>query len=209
MKIQIATLVLAEREYLLFKIHLHDDLRSELTAKGEDQKDYLRDRLSRCLRNELGDAPWFFFMMEDLTKDREPTRPHAHGSIELPRVRLPAYGKPKHLHFARKELKEGTAVAERAYGQFLIKRAMERASGNAGDRSSSTGGVNQRRNVWIKLPEKGTTNHQWVTYAFKNVRRFSLTLGERRLAFPHAFCRETRNLWELIRLGEDAMVRWT
>lgn len=208
MKIQIATLVLADRGYLQFKIHLHDDLRAELEAKGENQKDYLRDRLGRCLRSEFGAVPWFFFVMEDLTDDGQPTRPHAHGSIELRRLELPRYGEPQHLHFRRIAEKHGVELAELAYGRAITRKTMLAASGNGGSRPVVAAGLDQKRNVWLKKPNRPLFNHQWVTYAFKNMSEFSPRLGERRLALPHSLCTETTKLWNLIRHGEEAVSQW-
>ena len=69
MKVQVSMLALAERGYMQFKVHLHDELRAELDAMGRDHKDYLRDRITRCARSQFGNTRWFFFVMEDRTPD--------------------------------------------------------------------------------------------------------------------------------------------
>ena len=71
MKVQVASLALAERGYRPFKVHLHDDLREGLEADGKDQKDYLRDRIGRQLRKiyGCGDIPMFYFVVEDRDTD--------------------------------------------------------------------------------------------------------------------------------------------
>ena len=69
MKVQLATLVLLERGYMQFKLHIHDDLRAKWELAGRDPKNELRNDLSRCLKRRFeGDAPWFFFVLEDRTK---------------------------------------------------------------------------------------------------------------------------------------------
>jgi hypothetical protein len=210
MKVQVGMLVLSERGYMQFQVHLHDELRVELEAKGVDQKNYLRDRIMRCLRAALGEGQSFFFVMEDLTADGELTRPHAHGSIEVPRVSVPERGEPGHLHFRRLAEREGLEEAEREYGQLLTKAALRAASGNVkGDRPRLVNGLDQFKNVWTRTPTRPFMNDQWVTYAFKNEKAFSSTLGDSRLAFSQSLRTEARRLWELIRHGEAAMAQWT
>lgn len=210
MKVQVGTVVLAEHGYLLFKVHLHDELRAELEARGEDQKDYLRNRITRCSRDQLGSGRWFFFVMEDLTGDGEPTRPHAHGAIELRRAQLPVRGETNHLHFRRLAEREGVEQAELAYGQLLTEMMLRVASGNVkDDRLPHVSGIKQNRNVWADVPKRPFLNDQYVTYAFKNAAAFSVTLGENRLAFSQSLRTEARRLWQLIREGEPAMSQWS
>lgn len=49
MKVQVASLALAERNYRPFKVHLHDDLREILEADGKDQRAYALTEKSRWL----------------------------------------------------------------------------------------------------------------------------------------------------------------
>lgn len=57
MKLQVATLVLAEGSFIQFTVHLHDDRREELEAQGADLRKYILDRVTRRLGAlSLGDA---------------------------------------------------------------------------------------------------------------------------------------------------------
>lgn len=49
MKLQVATLVLAEGSFIQFTVHLHDDRREELEAQGADLRKYILDRVTRRL----------------------------------------------------------------------------------------------------------------------------------------------------------------
>lgn len=210
MKVQVGTLVLAEPGYMLFKIHLHDELKAELEASGKKLKDYLRDRISRCAKKQLGGPRWFFFVIEDLSADGEPTRPHAHGSIEIRPAQLPKKGEKGYLHFRRLAANKGQEHAELVYGQLLSKQVLESASGNVkGRRPSIAGGINQTRNVWTTTPKRPFLNDQWVTYAFKNTNEFSQSLGDDRLAFSQSLRTEASKLWKLIKTGESAISQWT
>lgn len=209
MKLQVGSLALAECGYMLFKVHLHDDLRAELEAAGRDQKDYLRDRLARCSRAQFGAGRWFFFVMEEHTTEGLPTRPHAHGSIELRPATLPRKGEAYHLRFRRLAERRGVEYAELLYGQLLTKQVLRIASGNLPlDRPRIALDVDQARNVWTTSPTRPLLNDQWVTYAFKNTKTFSTTLGDRRLAFSQSLRTESRKLWDLMRKGEPAISQW-
>lgn len=209
MKIQIGTMALSERGYMLFKVHLHDELSAELRAKGISEKDYLRDRLTRCARKTFREGRWFFFVMEDLTAGGEATRPHAHGSMEVRPWPLPAKGKQGHLTFRRLAEREGLEHAERIYGLLKTKEVLRAASGNVRDvRPRLYLGLDQARNVWTSTPKRPFLNLQYVTYAFKNSQAFSASLGENRLAFSQSLRTEARKLWQLIRLGESALSQW-
>ena len=99
--------------------------------------------------------------------------------------------------------------AERVFGLIRTKDMLRAASGNVkGKCSKVVAGIDQSRNVWTKTPSRPFTNDGWVTYAFKNAQEFSPVLGDRRLALSQALRTETRKIWELVRLGEDAIDQW-
>lgn len=89
------------------------------------------------------------------------------------------------------------------------KEMLMAASGNVkGKCRKAAGGIDQSRNVWTTTPKKPFTNEGWVTYAFKNSQEFSQVLGDRRLALSQELRTETRKLWQLVRLGEEAIEQW-
>jgi hypothetical protein len=47
-----------------------------------------------------------------------------------------------------------------------------------------------------------------VDYAFRNEKRFSQTLEDRRLVLPHDLTGEARRLWILVKKGEEALDQW-
>jgi hypothetical protein len=206
MKVQLATLALAERGYMQFKLHLHDDLWAELGAAGRDPRVFLRDSIARHLKRRFENPPWFFFVMEDLTKHGRPTRPHAHGSIELPRVSLPFKG-PGSRKLREIERDEGRAKAEIEAGRAIVVEALK-AAGVAEPRFAKTSGVDQCRNLWRRRPYHPIFNAQWVDYAFKHSQSVKSTLGENRLALPYDLRAEARRLWRLVTEGEPAIDEW-
>lgn len=210
MKIQIATLALAERGYVQFRVHLHDELLDELRSSDVDLKDYLRDRIARRLKQAYGDVPWFFFVMEDLATDGvTSTRPHAHGSIELRPAKLPTIKNDQTAVAWRRLVDQhGLAKAELLYSRRITRDALRFASGNGGNRQRIYGGIDQSRNVWTRLPYHPVFNSQWVDYAFKNARLFSPNLGERRIAFSYPLNGEARRLWRLVTEGETSIDQW-
>jgi hypothetical protein len=210
MKVQLATLVLADRGYMQFKLHLHDDLRADLTDQGVDLREWLRDSLYRHLKRRFGYSPWFFFVIEDHTTAGEPTRPHAHGSIE---VRPMDINRVKHRSLLRKRrlvAKVGLAEAERQLAWELTAIALKAASGNGGDlpRVAVQTGLDQCRNLWRRPPYLPLFNAAWVDYAFKNAKRVSKTLGENRLALPYGPRGEAQRLWHLVTVGETEIRQW-
>lgn len=211
MKVQLATLALSETGYMQFKLHVHDDLRAELEAGGVDLREWLRDSLTRNLKRRFSEAPWFFFVMEGHTKSGEPTRPHAHGSIE---IRSVPFGSRSTRSLGERRMieKKGLAVAELEAGKKLTVAALKACSGNVkGDRPriAITSGLDQCRNLWPRPPYHPLFNSPWVDYAFKNAKRVSVTLGETRLVLPHDLRREARRLWNLVREGESALSQWS
>lgn len=207
MKVQLATLALAERGYMQFKLHLHDDLWAKLVAEGRDPKDYLRDSISRHLQRRFPQPPCFFFVMEDLTKKGHPTRPHAHGSIEVRRAPLPEKG-PGSRRLRMIERTEGLAKAEVEAGKALLVTALKAAGGGSGSRFAKTTGADQCRNLWHRRPYHPIFNSQWGDYAFKHWKSVKSTLGDNRLALPNHLRGEAKRLWRLLTCGEPAVDQW-
>ncbi len=197
MKTQIATLAMAEMGYMQFKVHIHDDRMEEW--HGRDIKVELRESISRHLRRRFGkDAPRFFFLMEDRTTARAPTRPHAHGSIEIVRAPIPKSGEGSRT-LARLAANGNVEEAELTAGRMAIREELVEASGGREPRIAVSSGLDQTRNVWMKKPYHPIFNHQWVDYAFRNTDTVSADLGDNRLAMPHALRREAMIVWSLIR----------
>lgn len=209
MKVQIATLVLAEQGYMQFTVHLHDELRMELEGKGKCLKDYLRNRIARLSKDRFGEKRHFFFVMEDTDQDGQIVRPHAHGSIVVRPARLPQRGEKYHLHYKRMAARYGKEHAERICGLARMKELLRAASGNIKGKSAKVvAGVDQSRNVWTTTPRLPFTNEQWVTYAYKNTQAMSKILGDRRLALSQELRTEAHKVWELVRRGESAISQW-
>lgn len=112
MKVQLATLALTEKGYMVFKVHMHDDLHDELLRAGKDPLVALRNDLSRHLKRRFGRPSWFFFVMEEHTTAGHPTRPHAHGSIEIQRCALDPNDKALPLKWRRLIARKGLEEAE-------------------------------------------------------------------------------------------------
>ena len=210
MKVQLATLALTERGYMVFKLHMHDDLHAELRHAGKDPLVTLRNDLSRHLKRRFGRASWFFFVMEEHTTAGNITRPHAHGSIEIQRVTLDPNDKSLRLKWRRMIATKGRDHAELEAGWERTIEALRAASGNAGDRPrvALTSGLDQVRNLWPRRPYRVVFNSEWVDYAFKNMKRVSKTLRENRLVLPYDLRGEAQRLWRLVREGEPALVEW-
>jgi hypothetical protein len=210
MKVQLATLVLADRGYMQFKLHIHDDLRTELVGQGIELREWLRDSLYRHLKRRFGYSPWFFFVIEDHTTAGDPTRPHAHGSIEVRPMDIRRVKHRSPLRQRRLVAKLGLAEAERKFAWELTAIALKAASGNGGrlPRVASVSGLDQCRNLWRRPPYHPLFNAAWVDYAFKNAKRVSKTLGENRLALPYELRREAQLLWRLVTVGEPAVSQW-
>ncbi|MCL6740561.1 hypothetical protein LZ518_05370 [Sphingomonas sp. RB56-2] len=211
MKVQVATLVLSDQAYSPFTLHIHDDLRGELLGEGKDLQDELRDRVARHLKRRLGWVPWFFFVMEDSDVYGDPTRPHAHGSILIPRVSLDRDGVKVPRRWTNAVSRMGRDQAELLEGRRVVRAALKAAAGIAGGRPkvALSSGIDQSRNVWFRRkPYHTVFNTQWVDYAFKNTKRASQTLGDNRLVMVNGLRAEAERLWELIRKGESALASW-
>ena len=204
MKIQIASLVLAERGFRPFKVHLHDDLREHLEAESKDQREYMRDAVKRQLRRlyGTGNTPLFFMALEDRDGDGKETRPHAHGSIEVRPLPVASILVPKdRRHVERIERAHGKTVAEKEAGRWATKWALRSAAGLVGSSRPrvARSGIDQCRNVWIRQPTFKIFNHHWVDYVFKNAGEFSRVLPDNRLVLPHDLRGEARRAWASIR----------
>jgi hypothetical protein len=210
MKVQLATLALTERGYMVFKLHMHDDLHDALGRAGKDPLVTLRNDLSRHLKRRFGRASWFFFVMEEHTTAGNITRPHAHGAIEIQPIPLDPNDKSLPLKWRRMIARKGRDRAEIEAGWQRTVEALQAASGNAGDRPrfARTSGLDQVRNLWKRRPYRVVFNSQWVDYAFKNTRRVSKTLRENRLVLPYGLRGEAQRLWRLIKEGEPALAEW-
>ena len=207
MKVQLATLALSDRGYMQFKLHVHDDLMASWEAAGRDPRVELRDSIARHLKRRFPVRPWFFFVMEDLTKRGDPTRPHAHGSIEVPPLPIPTRGLgSRRLAAMAREV--GVGKAEVARGWDVVVEALKVAAGGAGPRFAETTGVDQCRNLWPRPPYHALFNSQWVDYAFKHTKTVRTTLGQNRLVLPYDLRDEARRLWTLLTKGEPAMSAW-
>jgi hypothetical protein len=208
MKVQLATMALGEKGFLQFKLHLHDDLRDELLKDGSDLRLYLRRNIYAHLKRRFGSVPWFYFVMEEHRTGGGVTRPHAHGSIEL-RALPASHPRMLRLVYRRLAKREGLAAAQLKAGEETIMEAMKAAGGHSSRvRFAKTTGLDQCRNFWKSEPYGALFNTEWVVYAFRNDKRFSKTLGERRLVMPHELTGEARRLWNLIKKGEEALEQW-
>jgi hypothetical protein len=208
-KVQLGLMVFAEGDFVHFKIGLHDQLLEELVAEGKDIQTYLRDRMGRCLRSRFGRVPFYFFVFED----RDDTGmfevpPHVHGSIQLLRGELPLTKRGDiRSRFRKMVLQHGLRHAELVRGKELLRDALVAAAGLK-NRPDTWKGKSQVTRVWMKAPSNPSFNKPWGTYAFKNVRFKSSSLGDNRLVFSSKFKTEVEQFWRLITRGDEALVPW-
>ena len=197
MKVQLATLVLAEHEFFQFRLHLGSELRDRWVQDSKDTKTEIRNRISSHLKRRFGpNAPDFFFVVEAHDSYGGDVRPHLHGSIRAVRMPIPTIG-PGSRRLGRLGLADIKA-AETLVGRDLIRAAL-RAAGLGTQVTASHGqGIAA---VWLKSPQQSLFNTAWVDYAFRNMNRISHQLGEGRLALPHGLRRQAQELWHLIRDG--------
>lgn len=209
LKAQVGLMVLAEGDFIHFKVSLHDQLLEELMAKGTDLKVYLRDRIARCLRPRVGCIPFYFFVFEDRdTTGQFEVPPHAHGSIQILPSNLPKNKAGETLvRYRKMELQFGKEAAEIEYGRQLVREGLKEAAGLS-SRPKHWKGKSQSRRVWTDKPANKFFNENWGTYAFKNTRFASKALDDKRLVFSADFKTEARNLWKLITKGEIALSHW-
>jgi hypothetical protein len=208
MKTQIAALCLGETRFVQIRLHPHDQVRAEV---GDLRlKEYLRDRLVRCLRCEFEQVPWFYIVIEDQDTDGSSfVRPHLHGAIQIPRAPVPTLkdGRPT-ARYRRIIDDAGLEEAEYLAGRMKIDRALRRASGNDGGRPAVVQGRSQLNNVWKRKPYKPLRNNEWVSYALKTMNAVSPALPDNRLSMARALNQEAQRLWALIREGEAALSKW-
>lgn len=208
LKTQIAALCLADKHFLQIRLHPHDELRDQVGDLR--MKQYLRDRLVRCLRSEFHQVPWFYIVIEDRDSDGlTAVRPHLHGAIQVPRSPVPTIknGRPT-ARYRRLISKFGLEAAEFVAGRERVNRALKRATGNDGKRPEVVRGRSQLNNVWKRKAYMPLRNSQWVSYALKNMNAISPSLPENRLSMSRALNQEAQRLWELIRKGESAVDQW-
>ena len=90
-------------------------------------------------------------------------------------------------------------------GRMATRPELKAAAGMGRGRSrmATSTGIDQARNVWLREPRLPLFNHHWVSYAFKNMGRFSPTLGDHRIASSQPLITKARQLWNIIRLGDE------
>lgn len=212
MKIQIASLCIFEQGGCTFRAHLHEDVEPMARAsRSTSLREYFRDRISRCARDEFGVAPFFWFVIEDRSQSGlSVTRPHVHGEVQI----LPHPGLPTlrngllTMKYRRIVAKDGIDAANLEHGRVITREVLLKATGNSKGANSVVGDRDQRRNLWMRKPLFNFGNPAWVSYAFKNARHESVSLGESRLVMSRELNKEAQRLWNLIRNGETAMTQW-
>lgn len=190
MKLQMGTLVLAEGPYFQFMVRISEPVRARLDSEGISQKDYLRDRIKRKFRKGFGTAPDFLFVMEDRDGDGQPVRPHAHGSMALLPIAIDQAPRDRKKLVEQSRLL-GMEEAELIAGRMVARKELRAAAG-----------MGPPPDVWLERPRLSLFNHHWVSYSMKNTRRFSATLGDRRLAMSQQLTTRGRQLWDLLRNGQ-------
>lgn len=210
MKCQIALLCLGEQRFIQFRLTLHDELLAELEAKRVDLRKYFRDRITRCVREQLGQEPWFVFVIEDRDNEgEEGVRPHIHGSIRVQRAKLRTKSDGTYtVHSERAISKLTLEKAELEMGKQKLKSVLAIVSGNAGKRPVSHNGLVQDRNVWTREKYHSLFNTGWISYMLKNSHYDSKTLPDNRVAMSLRLNQEAKRLWRLVTDGEDAISQW-
>lgn len=201
---------IAEHPHVQIRLRLHDAIVEELARDGHDYRSYLRDRLTRVLRERFGEGLLFLFVMEDLDRDHSTlVRAHAHGMVMLPKVDLDGAkdGRTKAAN-ARLIQREGRQRAEFIRARALLKEALQAAIGNRGRRPLHHNGVDQTGNCWTKQSYNPLFNREAISYAFKNVQSPKSTLPINRIARSQGLASEARRFWDLVRIGESAVTRW-
>jgi hypothetical protein len=209
MKLQLASLCISAHPHIQIRLRLHDEIVEKLDSDGRDYRSYLRDRLTRILREKFGDGLLFFFVLEDLDRDRTTVvRSHAHGMVMLPKVDFGAEtdGRTQAAN-ARLILREGIQKAEFIRARADMKEALQTVIGNRTNRPLIYNGINQAANCWTKQSYNPLFNHEAISYAFKNVDAASM-LPANRIARSKGLATEARRFWDLVRLGEQAISAW-
>lgn len=210
MKTQIASLCLHASKARPFVLHLHDQLAEELQAAGIDIKVYLRDRLSRCLRDRFDSVPWFAFAIENRSQTgMSHTRIHVHGEIAIWPAALPT--RPDGSATMRSRMlvaQHGEQGAKLEIGRETTWDAMRAATGNEGSRPKIYKERHQNRNMWWRKPMHPCSNEDWISYMFKNTVHASRVLPDNRLCMSRGLNQEAHRLWNLITEGEVAVGQW-
>ena len=210
MKLQLASLCIAEHRHVQVRLRLHDAIVEELERNQRDYRSYLRDRMTRILRERFGDRLLFLFVLEDLDRDRvTAVRTHAHGMVMLPPVNLdtPVDGRTAAAR-ERRITRFGRTAVELAESRSLLKDALQAAVGNRGMHSRYYGGVDQASNVWTAFSYNPRFNFEAISYAFKNVDAAMSGLPANRIVRSKGLATEAHRFWDLVRLGEPAIVSW-
>ena len=210
MKCQMALLCLSEVRFIQFRVTLHDELLAELVQRGRDPKTYLRDRIKRCIRDEIGKEAWFMFVIEDRNQEGEQgPRPHVHGSIQIHRAKLRSNKDGSTpLPLVKTIQKLGLEEMEYLVGRKQMVTALRLASGNNGKKPSIVNGISQVGNVWHRKKYFAYDNSAHVTYMLKNAKIPSNLLADHRLSMSRSLNQEARRLWNLITKGEPALAQW-
>lgn len=211
MKTQIASLCIIERMMMVFRVHLHDEVALRLHGSAPDTlRRYFRDRFSRCLREVFGVVPFFWMVIENRNASGESSnRPHIHGEIEIRRATLPILRNGLAPIASLRIIKShGLKEAELRYGREVTRDAISRATGNEPSSTRYVHGRDQRRNMWWRSPYRIISNHDHISYAFKNVSKISRRLGGKRSVMSLELNQEAQKLWQLLRLGEPAVSQW-
>ncbi len=196
---------------MVFRAHLHDDVMAQMNGCDTDElREYFRDRIGRCLRAAYGQVPFFWFVIENRTATgTSATRPHIHGEIEIRSADLPILSHGRTSIQSRRIINaSGLEEAKLAHGREITHDALLRATGNEHTSRRNVNGRDQRRNIWWRKPYRQISNQDWISYAFKNTKRVSRSLGPQRLVTSRELSKEAQRLWMLIRIGEDAIDQW-
>lgn len=210
MKIQLASMCIAEHPHVQMRLRLHDQIREELERDCRDYRAYLGGRLTRILKDRFGDNLHYLFIVEDLERDCiTPVRSHVHGMIMLPKVDLYASTDGRTIAAnARLIQREGQKRAEFVRSRPILREALQAAIGNRGQRQLLYKGVDQTGNCWTKKSYNPLFNREAISYAFKNVDAAVSMLPDNRIARSKGLATEARRFWNLVRLGEQAVSAW-
>lgn len=209
-KCQLAMLCLLEGRFIQFRLTLHDGLLAELAGKGADPKKYIRDRIKRCIRNQVGQETWFMFVIED--RDAEgvlDVRPHIHGSIQIHRAKVRTNKDGSNAVASIRAIQRlGLEEVEYLMGRKELIAALRTASGNDGSRSKFVHGQSQTNNVWTRKKYHVYDNAGYISYMLKNARIPGSLLSDNRLSMSRGLNQEAQRLWRLVAEGEAAISQW-
>lgn len=213
MKLQLASMCIAEHPHVQIRLRLHEELVDALNAGGKDYRVFLRDRLTSILGNRFGPGTHYLFVLEDLDRDGlGRVRTHAHGMAMLPSVNLTNM-KDGRTKAANERLigKVGLRQAQFVRGRAALREALHMAVGNRGKpaRPRVVNGMDQASNVWTKESYNALFNREAISYAFKNSDSEDSRLPPNRIARSQALVTEARMFWDLVRLGEPAIAHWS